>query len=168
MGRAYPYPGLRRREIGREEPSWQHLRRAGWYRWARSHPGDARSVTFLVAHGASIREQFHLIWDRLGVPRWRQAEYDCFVGAEGGFDVMNRWFGGAVGWDPVHLGSEDVVGPGQQRPYHASKVVRALLGRDRVVSLETYQALTNPYVHARIMAMLGNSAYAGRTQSICL
>lgn len=152
------YPAPYRREIKREHPSWNHLRKYVRNEYVRQHPGTPAAVTFYVKHGGSIRVAFRAVWDRFGIPAWRQRRLECIVEHEGGFDVMDRWYGGSVGWQNGRFaGTDTVVNPGQTRPYHARLTHPEVL--DTVVTWRTFKILTNPYDAARTMYLVGDSAY---------
>ena len=164
------YPEIWAAEQRRKDGvSWERLRRAARSEWMRTHRCSDATLARLYAIGArSSWATVEATWECDGVASWTRSFLRCAADHEGGRDHPDVWFGHSRGWQGGRFaGSDRVVGHVQVRPYHASKVAPALIGRDRVVTLETFEVITHPVNHARIAARVGVRAFAATTQAAC-
>jgi hypothetical protein len=157
------YPRLYRNEVARKHGrSWERLRRAARTAWMRSHPCATATLVRRYRLGARTSWQTVLAtWSCDGVSAATQSFLSCIADHEGGRVYPDVWFGGSRGWQGGRFAGTDlVVNHFQTRSYHASKVAPELAGRDRVVTRETFEVLTNPVNAARIAVRVGPRAYA--------
>lgn len=151
------YPDLHARELKRDQPSWNHLRRMTATRWRQTHRCASSTLDYVARrdYWGAVEQT----WSCDQLPEWKREFLRCIPNYEGG-RLPDVHYGGGRGY-PGGLGNV-VFGPWQVRP---AWIRGAMEGRRGTYagdywSWDLYQYALNPVNMARVVEAISPSQYA--------